>query len=288
MYHDGYSRQGLHVLCKTGDVEGVQIFLERKLPAMPPERQISFCDHFAANPLQCRDIPCTALVTHLSEAAAREGQTDMFAYLWDFFLAPRGISSVPWQCLKASASKGFIDLAQAFWLRDPNCFNVMEPPSVHPIGATRSRSIKIAIRSDRFDYIDFMLAHGVNMNRNDDILHMVVRCAVEDAVTLKRIHFLVSRGLIANDSMALQEIAAGGNVDIAKCLIDYGADADGALAAAANKGHLEIVELLSGHASETELLEAVNVARKNGHGDVVGFLNNHQRAGEVSKGSVRS
>lgn len=288
MEHDEYSRQVLHALCKTGDIEGVRTFLERTLPVLPPEYQISFCDHFAADPLQCHDTPCTALVTHLSEAAAREGQTDMFAYLWDFFLAPRGISSIPWQCLKVSASKGFIDLAQAFWLRDPDCFNAIEPPSAHPIGATRSRQIKIAIRSDRFNYIDFMLAHGVEINTNDDILHMVVRCAVEDAITLKRIHFLVSRGLTVNDSMALQEIAAGGNVDIAKCLIDYGADADGALAVAASKGHLKIVELLNGHASKTELLEAVNIARKNGHEDVVGFLKYHQRVGEVSKGSIET
>ena len=216
MHHDAFSQKVLVALCKTGDIEGVQIFLEKTLPSLPRERQNNFCHHSTGDPTICDDLPCTTSLIHLSEAAAQGGQADIFAYLWDSFLAPRGISSISWPCLKTAAFQGDVLLAQAFWSRDPTCFNTVEPRAVHPAGTGRkSRQIEVAIRNDRFEYINFMLAHGADVNASNDLLRMVVRCAVDDTTTLRRIHFLVSRGLRAADSMALREVVMGDNIAIA-------------------------------------------------------------------------
>ena len=277
MDHDAFSQQVLHALCKTGDIESVQTFLENTLPSLPRDRQSSFCHHFNGDATICDDLPCTTQVIHLSEAAARGGQADMFAYLWDTYLAPRGISSIPWQCLKISAFQGAINLARTYWQRDSDCFKTIEPQSVHPVGARRSRQIETAIRSDRFEYIDFMLAHGAHINTCKDILGMVVQCAVDDATTLQRIRFLVSRGLRGADSMALQKAVAGGNVHIAACLIESGVKTDGAMIVAAREGYLDVVELLLDRGAETELPDALAIAKENGHKHVVRLLQERLR-----------
>ena len=283
MDHDAFSQQVLAALCKSGDVEGVQIFLERTLPSLPQERQSTFCHHLTGDPAGCDNLPCTTSILHLAGAAAQGGQADVFAYLWDTFLAPRGISSIPWRCLRVSAYQGAIPLAQAFWVRDSDCFNTIEPQGVHPIAAKRARQIEVAIRSDRFEYIDFMLAHGAYINASKDLLSMVVRCAVDDGSTLRRIHFLVSRGLRIADSMALQEAVAGGNVEIATCLLDNGASTDDAVIVAAREGYLDVVQLLLDRGTESELPEAVTIAKENGHDDIVRLLQERQHQRQASK-----
>ena len=182
-----FTLRTLTALCVDGDLEGVKEFVEQTLPSLPRERQSTFCPHFTRSYNTCNDLPCTANIINLSEAAAQGGQVDVFAYLWDTFLAPRGITSISWPCLRTAALQGSISLAQAYWSRDPDCFNTMGPLSVHPPGVRRPLQVETAIRSDRFDYIDFMLAHGADINAGffgNDMLRMVVRCAVDDATTL--------------------------------------------------------------------------------------------------------
>lgn len=287
---DLFSPRALAALCKDGNIKGVQTFLEKTLPSLPRERQYVFCHHLTGDPRLCDDLPCTASMIHLSETAAQGGQAEIFAYLWNTFLAPRGITSVSWPCLKTAAFQGAIPLAQAFWFRDPDCFNTIEPRAVHPPGARRSGQVEIAIRNDRFEYIDFMLAHGADINAGgNDLLRIVVRCAKDDAITLYRIQFLVSRGARAAGTGALREVVAGGNIELASCLLDSGVEVDdvidpertSSLMVAAREGYQEMVELLLDRGASTELVDregrdAVAFAKGGDHVSIVELLQAHR------------
>ena len=232
MDQDLFSRRVLVALCKNGDIESVQTFLEKTLPSLPRERQATFChhSHSGGNLGTCDDVPCTAGIINLSEAAAQGAHADVFAYLWDTFLAPQGITSISWPCLRTAAWQGAIPLAQAFLVRDPHCFAMIEPQTVHPLGRGRNTQIEIAIRNDRFKYADFMLAHGADINAGaacKDLFRMIVRCAVDDATTLQRIRFLASRGASAAGSAALREVVAADSLELASCLLESGVEVDG-------------------------------------------------------------
>ena len=284
------SRRLLDAFCKDGDVEGLQTFLDKTLPSLPQERQITFCPHLLG---PCNELPCTASIAHLSAAAAEEGQAEVFTYLWDTYLAPSGTKAIPWPCLKAAAFQGNIPLAQAFWSRDPECFDATEPRALHGSAArSRNHQINIAIRNDRFDYIDFMLARGADINAGspcNDLLKMVVNCAVDDETTLQRVRFLISRGARAADSGALRAAAAGGSVELTSCLLDSGADVNNvadpeeipSLTAAAGEGYEEIVRLLLARGANVDLVDrngrdAVAAAKEKGHESVVRILQVHR------------
>lgn len=295
-----FTPRALTALCKDGNIEGVQTFLEQTLPSLPRERQTTFCSHFTRNSNTCDDLPCTARIINLSEAAAQEGQVDVFTYLWDTFIAPRGITSISWPCLKTAAFQGAIPLAQAYWPRDPDCFNTKGPLSVHPPGVRRPLQVETAIRSDRFNYIDFMLAHGADINAGffgNDILRTVVRCAVDDATTLQRIQFLASRGASAAGSGALRELIATDNIELASCLLDSGADIDdivdpektSSLMVAASEGFQELVQILLDRGANTELVDregrdAITIADKSGHANIVKLLQAHECTVKAYKG----
>ena len=291
MSQELFTPRALAALCKDGDIEGVQKFVEQTLPSLPRERQTTFCSHLAGHSETCGSLPCIASIINLSDAAAEACQVQVFAYLWDNFLAPRGITSISWRCLRTAAFQGSIPLAQAYWSRDPDCFNTIGPQSVHSVGVRRQLQIETAIRSDRFEYIDFMLAHGADIDAGffgNDLLRMVVRCAVDDATTMRRIQFLVSRGANVADSGALREVVAGGSMELASCLLDSGADIDNvvdpektsSLMVAASKGYQELVELLLDRGANTELVDregrdAIAIANKSGQDSIVKLLQAH-------------
>lgn len=300
MEQDPFSRRVLDALCKNGDIEGLQIFLEKTLPSLPQEHQNTFCSHLLG---PCNELPCTASIVHLSTAAAQEGHAKVFAYLWDKFLAPRGAKAIPWPCLRAAAFQGSMPLAQAFWSRDPDCFGATEPRAVHGPGARDSNhQINIAIRNDQFEYVDFMLAHGADINAGfprNDLLKMVVGCAVDDETTLQRIRFLASRGARVAGSGALRAAAAGGSIELASCLLDSGADVDtvadpeqtSSLTAAAGEGYEKMVRLLLDRGANTELVDrdgrdAVALAKEKGHESVVRVLQAHRSKIKASKTAV--
>ena len=289
MEQDLFSSRVLDALCKDGDIERVQTFLEKTLASLPQERQNTSCSRL---PGPCNELPCTASIIHLSVAAAQEGQAEVFTYLWDTFLASRGTKAIPWPYLRAAAFQGSIPLAQAFWSRDPECFDTTEPRAVHgPVARDRNHQVNIAIRNDRFEYIDFMLAHGADINArfpSNDLLKMVVNCAADDETTLQRIRFLVSRGA--------RIAAAGGSCELASCLLDSGAAVDNvadleessSLMAAAGEGYGEMVRLLLNRGANTELVDrdgrdAVALAMENGHESVVTVLLAHRSKTKASK-----
>ena len=142
-----------------------------------------------------------------------------------------------------------------------------------------------------------MLAHGADINNADgfppgnDILRMVLRCAVDDATTLKRLRFLVSRGAKAAGSGALREAVAADNIALATCLPDSGTDVDGVvepertslLMVAAREGYQDMVELLLERGADIELVDregrdAIAIASRSGHDGIVEFLQTHGAA----------
>lgn len=177
------SHSALDTFCSTGDLDSARAFFEATLPSLGPEQLISYCSH--AGP-KCHNTPCPSLVTTLCETAARSNQANIFAYLWDAFLSSNeegtGIIRIPWQCLRSAAILGSLSLAEAFFNRDPDCFRSVEPAAAHGTNGGASQ-INIAIRHDRFDYIDYMLAHGADIDmgfHEQNILRGVVRSAVDD------------------------------------------------------------------------------------------------------------
>ncbi len=177
------SHSELNTFCSTGDLDSARAFFEATLPSLRPEKFTSYCSH--AGP-KCHNTPCPSLVTTLCETAARSNHANIFVYLWDAFLSSNEegtvIISIPWQCLRSAAVLGSLSLAEAFFNRDPDCFRSVAPAAPHGTNGGASQ-ISIAIRHDRFDYIDYMLAHGADINigfHEQNVLRGVVRSAVDD------------------------------------------------------------------------------------------------------------
>ncbi|KAI4234286.1 MAG: hypothetical protein L6R40_006832 [Gallowayella cf. fulva] len=209
------------------------------------------------------------------------------------YFASNGMASIPWTCLRGAAYRGDIALAETFFQRDPDCFNATEPrPAIGPVQRDGHQQFNIAIRNDQFEYIDFMLAHGGDINagfdRGNDLLKMVVRCAAEDEVTMKRVRFLASRGVKVRESGALREVVQGGSVELTECLLDCGADVNGAmgprgespLIIAANEGYEDMVQVLLHLGADVNAVDgdgrkAVAVAKEKGHIGVERILNLH-------------
>ncbi|KAL8749751.1 MAG: hypothetical protein Q9184_006681 [Pyrenodesmia sp. 2 TL-2023] len=233
-------------------------------------------------------------------AASQGNSPSLFAYLWDTHLAPHGMKSIPWDCLRAAAYQGNIPLAKVFYERDAECFSTTEPsPVIGPTGRDNHQQFNIAIRNDRFDYIDFMLAHGGDLNRGfddgNDMLRMVVRCAAEDEVTMKRLTSLASRGARVRQSGALREVVKGGSAELVECLLDCGADVNGVeepggpspLLIAAHEGHQDVVRLLLDRGADADAVDrhgrdAAAIANEKGHQGVERIVKAHQSRLEVS------
>lgn len=170
------SQAELISLCANGNLTKLQTFLEKTLPSLPTDEQVKYCNH-PVDP--CDEVPCSIKVTNLANAAAEAGQIDVFTYLWEKYLGPRG-SRIPWAALRAAARFGSIPIAEAFYARDPNCFNTVESESPRG-GPVRNTQIDVAIRQDNYDYVDYLLAHGADMNYQFPE-RSPVRAAVRSAV----------------------------------------------------------------------------------------------------------
>ncbi|KAL8683131.1 MAG: hypothetical protein Q9186_000844 [Xanthomendoza sp. 1 TL-2023] len=204
------------------------------------------------------------------------------------------MASIPWSSLRDAAYRGDIPLAETFLQQDPDCFNATEPPpAIGPVDRDGHQQFNIAIRNDRFEYIDFMLAHGGDINAGfeggNDLLRMVVRCAVEDEITMRRVRFLASRGVNVKESGALREVVEGGSVELVRCLLDLGADVNGVmglrgrshLMIAANEGYEAVVRTLLHRGADVDAVDGegrnvVAMAQEKGHDGVEKILQTYR------------
>ena len=243
-----------HKACKSGDIDTVRSYFEATPSPISSPQTDSSTSPSPASPR--RLILNRTSITSILIAACEGNQSSTFAYIWDEIITPHEPTPIPWPCLKAAAHHGSILLAQELWARDPDCFKTTEPPAIRGYQRDGHQQFNIAIRNDNYDYIDFMIAHGGDLNAglegDNDILKMVVNCAVEDEVTMRRVRFLVDRGVKIEESMALREAVRGGAVELVKLLLECGADlkavptpqAMSSLAIAGEEGYKEIVDIL--------------------------------------------
>ena len=177
----------LHAFCSTGDLDSTRAFFEMALLNLRPKQLISYCSH--AGP-KCDHIPCPSFVTALCETAARFNQVDVFTYLCDAFLSSNEdgtvIVRIPWPCLRSAAILGSLSLGEAFFNRDPDCFRSVAPAAPHGASGGTSQ-ISIAIRHDHLDYIDYMLAHGADIDmpfHAQNVLIGVVTSAIDNGTLI--------------------------------------------------------------------------------------------------------
>ena len=281
------SHQLLYKLCQQGDVQEVKMSLERIDAVLSSTQRTPVCSH-SIDTFCKKGVLCASSLTTYTIAAAEGGNSELFAILWDEYLTPRGIREIPWQALRTAAYQGNVLLARVFWSREENCFNRTEPPGPRgPPRGTGNNQLKVAMRRDNFDYVDFMLAHGCDMSglsRQSDLLAKIVNCAVDDSMTIKRIEFLASRGADFRHSNALHAAVEASSRDLAICLLDNGADPTDrdstnttALDIAAIKGDNQMVETLMGHGSKAAFRKAtidsaVDAATKGNRPETVLFL----------------
>ena len=283
------SLAALQNMCRNGDLPGLRSFFSTEFPSISQERRLQYCAH-GSNPESCKINFCPRKAEHLAEDAAGASQVPVFEYIWDTFLLSYQ-QPLSWAMLKAAALQGSVALAESFWERDKGCFKVLEP--AHPHGSPGGTSqITIALRNDRYEYTEYILAHGADINsrmHEHSILRSIIRCVAEPGehlplcrlvgrpliltisisdVTLRRTQFLISHGAIANGSQGLLTAVETGHVEVVRLLLSNGADPDDSgiqtstgqrdpvpLSVASVAGDRAIVDLLLAHGAETSTLE---------------------------------
>jgi hypothetical protein len=155
----------LHSLCSSGSLKELQSFFNHAIHELTTDEQAKYCTH-ASGP--CNETPCTSTIINSANIAANAGQVAIFTYLWDSFLALRGVRRIPWLSLHAAARQGLIALAEAFYERDTECFKSSTDEeaaaaSVHgrPTGGTQ---INTGMRNDKLDYVSYILDRGADVN----------------------------------------------------------------------------------------------------------------------------
>lgn len=145
---------------RDGDLTGLSQYLEVLLPSLPREDQIQICIHGTKE--NCLNVPCLEKLTWLAQDAVKASQLVVFEYLWDKFLDPNHIP-LSWPMLVSAAERGLIDFAESFWARDPDCFKILSPGRWRgpPEGESQITS---ALQYNQFVYVDYILAHGADIN----------------------------------------------------------------------------------------------------------------------------
>ena len=149
----------IQVLARCGDLGALRHYLEVILPSLPKEDQEHLCVHTSK---KCSSVPCLGKLNYLAEDSVIADQLAFFEYLWDEFLSATHVH-LSWQMLEWAATNGRIDFAKSFWARDSKCFSILSPYRVRgpPEGESQ---IMHAVRFSHFEYADYMLAHGADIN----------------------------------------------------------------------------------------------------------------------------
>ena len=181
----------LYTYISSGDLPAVRQFLETTLPHLQKEQQAPFCYHLDP---QCDGLPCPLLTPRLLETAAKANQPTILAYIWDTFMSKESSSRIPWPTLRSAAILGSIPLGEVIHARDPACFQWTEPAAPHGTRGGDSQLL-VALRHDRVAYIDYMLAHGADINASytdRSPVRAAVQAASDDGKNPRMFHTLSS------------------------------------------------------------------------------------------------
>ncbi|VUC24983.1 unnamed protein product [Clonostachys rosea] len=220
---------------KEGDASALSEFLSHNFPQLAPDVRDEYtAPSTLASPLS---LPSRLLV-----AAVEAEAPFIFKIIWDSFYAPHFVDQpgppsnsheqpgtdnrvqIPWECLKLSAIKGSITLASVFiksLARAP-------PFSVHPAGRLGSL-IVTALQHRRFEYVDHMLAHGVDINHEWPrvrVLQTAISFEQDDAEAEFMLFWLLKRGARIQGTGALRLMVQYGLIEGARALLDSGADVE--------------------------------------------------------------
>ncbi len=248
----------------SANLTALRTFLTENLPSLHKNEQAIYCHHFTP---PCSSIPCPKQIINLLNTASQHNQPTIFAYLWDdFLLNTNPDPRIPWESLRAAAVQGSIPLGEAFHARDQDCFNIFQPPAPHgPAGG--SSQIKIAVRNDNFEYADFMLAKGADIDVAGGIMSLVteaLRSTADDEVVLKRVRFLVKKSAVKGVGQVPFSPQGGSSVMVRgvlqeavrrqvvlRYLLEYGGfaieDVRDALVAAETEHQDDVLDLLKKH-----------------------------------------
>ncbi|KAF7555948.1 hypothetical protein G7Z17_g1786 [Cylindrodendrum hubeiense] len=263
-----YPQNDLLQLIDALDIDGLSNFISNTLPQLSTEIQ----EAYTALPALQSDVSQPA---HLLMAAARAQSPQIFKFLWDALYAPHNVGEaealsnshtpvkIPWACLIHAAQRGSIPLARVFVICEPAALARVQPPVAH--GRRSGSQILSAMRAGNLEYIDFMRAHGVDLNHEWPrirVLRVAVGLEQSDDELEAKLRFLVDRGVRIKGAGALRQLARYGIVEAAKVLLDNGADVEdlgeeelegetydgkpveSAMMGAVREGNVEMVKLL--------------------------------------------
>ncbi len=142
-------------LVSSATSEQVHEFLSYDIHWLPREK---LCAHVGdtGNWKVCNDVPCKRVVDFMIELAATPEKLDLFTMLWDTF-APWKTTIAP-EVLHSNARAPSMPFAEALRVRIPDCFN-------RTAGSWQFTQLACAVLCDNYDYADYMLDHGADINR---------------------------------------------------------------------------------------------------------------------------
>ncbi len=140
------------------------------------------CIHITGSCSNDRTAPCPRTVEYLADQAAKDGQLEVWCYLFDSCLNASS-REISWHSMRHVVRGGDVEFAEAFELRQPGWANSIEPMSAP--NKTRSMTlIKLAVMRGQLDFLDYLTdkCHcDVNAGGNErSSVCMVVRMDIDD------------------------------------------------------------------------------------------------------------
>lgn len=145
------------------------------------------------------------------------------------------------------------------------------------VNARSGEPLRIAVQNNKFPIVRFLLNHGANIDL-DMALDLAALNGSEETVSMLLSHE-------ATSSRALHFAVKGGNYKVVELLLDRAdiirrEDYDFAIVAAASKGRMDILRMITSHPrapvplrlSLDKIAKATAFAAANGHKEMVGFF----------------
>uniref|UniRef100_A0A8H7N8F5 Uncharacterized protein n=1 Tax=Bionectria ochroleuca TaxID=29856 RepID=A0A8H7N8F5_BIOOC len=227
-------------LVKEGNATAILKFLSHDFPQLTPAVRDEYTTPSALS-------SSFSLPSRLLLAIVEADAPDVFMIIWDSFYAPHAVDKprppsnsherhpygdervqIPWECLKRSAVNGSIELASAFIKCEPTALARAPPYSIHPEGRLGSLIIS-ALRYRRFEYVDYILAQGVDINHEwprVSVLRTALSFEQEDSEAVFMLFWLLKRRVRIQGTGALRLMVQFELIEGVRALLDSGADVD--------------------------------------------------------------